>query len=373
MAGSAMAGAGLAGPGAAPRWPVPEGLEGVDADDFALVAAAWMNGRTLEQLASDFAREPAEVKAGLRRGTRALVHAHGAATRSDPQDTPAADTGVAVPFAPTVAEDLEARRALELADVTALGVLSREDAAAVRAAVHERGTGETTLWRTRVQAAETAVTWALRGIQEEPPLGLLDDELLRRLPTQEEDLEELTDQAEASLAAVPAGRRRPRRRWTWLGVAVALIAVAAAIVVSVLSAPTDVQRVDAATDRVATREVQLNPGGRIQAVSSRQERLGYVQITDLPGTPAGTGYQVWLVSGEDDDAAAQRLGERRSAAEFDEPVPFSAFDDTSRILVTRETAAEPATPSDDVVASTPVRPSGGPTYGGMPTTPREDG
>lgn len=346
-----------------PAEPPAELVGTVDPAAFEAVRLAWLGGFTDAQVAEALDRPRDETRTLLRDGVQQLVaarrtaHADGGTPAASPADAGRPALGS------SVAEDMDAGRGAELADLSALHTLDVADHTAAAAAAQTRGPGELARWRTRVDAGRRALVWAFRDVVAEPPSALLDT-LLARLPAQDEGL------------ALVADRRAPRHPvdrlravkialLSLLGLAVLAVGVYAAW--SQFSADGIAHRVREADDLYTTSEYPATGGGVMQGFLSAEENSGFVRVDGMPQLEKGRTYQVWIYP--QDGSAPSSLGTYR-ADEFDEPVSFRGLDRFAAVSMTEEPAGGSDEPTaEDVLLGLDLHPTStlGPQYGGKPS------
>lgn len=346
-----------------PAEPPAELVGTVDPAAFEAVRLAWLGGFTDAQVAEALDRPRDETRTLLRDGVQQLVaarrtaHADGGTPAASPADAGHPALGS------SVAEDMDAGRGAELADLSALHTLDVADHTAAAAAAQTRGPGELARWRTRVDAGRRALVWAFRDVVAEPPSALLDT-LLARLPAQDEGL------------ALVADRRAPRHPvdrlravkialLSLLGLAVLAVGVYAAW--SQFSADGIAHRVREADDLYTTSEYPATGGGVMQGFLSAEENSGFVRVDGMPQLEKGRTYQVWIYP--QDGSAPSSLGTYR-ADEFDEPVSFRGLDRFAAVSMTEEPAGGSDEPTaEDVLLGLDLHPTStlGPQYGGKPS------
>lgn len=343
--------------------PLPEDLVGrVEPAAFEAVRAAWLGGATAAGLGASLGVPREEARTRLRDGVRDLVAAHRALGRDlDSPNPPPAPRTASVPLGADVREDLEGGRGAELADLVAVHALETPEHTATLAAVHGRGSGELAVWRSRVDAARRAVTWAFRSVVAEPPSTLL-EELLTRLPAQDVGV------ALVGGEAGPRGtdRRRPLK--------IALLALLALLVLAVgvwaawdqFSRPGIAHRVAQADDLYTTSEYPAQHGGTLQGFLSAEQNSGYVTVHGMPQLQPGQAYQVWLHP--EDGSAPASLGQFQ-ADEFQDPLTFRGLDRFAALSLTVEPDSGSDVPTSEFLVGVDLDPAShaGPRYGGQPT------
>lgn len=331
-------------------------------EQYRAVAAAWLGGRTVRRLAKELDVPAARAKELVRDGVQSLVAAHRDAeqTRGTLTGPLSATPSRTAGLTDTVRGDVDAGRALELADLAALDALDGDERTLVEGSVAGRGPSEGTLWRTRLRAARNAVTWAFRSHQEEPPSDLL-DRVLRRLPAQDIGVALVDHDPVRHTPEEEAPRRR--RMLVAVGAAVLLVLAALVTALVLLTGPDLPERVDRADDVYRSDPVQTRDGGTMQVATSRDIDAGYVRLEGLEPLPQGQSYQLWLLP-KDESQQAQSLGVF-AADELTEPVTFHGIDSHGAVGMTVEPEAGAEQPSDDVHSSVVLRPGNdGPRYGG---------
>lgn len=350
-----------AGPAASDRHAPPEDLSGrVDPAAFEAVRGAWLGGLTDAQLAERLGLPRDTARTLVRTGVRQLTAAHRTLARGldQPADADAART-TDVPLGATTAEDLEAGRGAQLADLAALHALSPEDHAAAVDAVRRRGGGDLAVWRSRVDGARRAVTWAFRGVVAEPPSALLDD-LLHRLPAP------AAEDAAGRPVRPPRDRRRPLKIALLALLTLLVVAAGAWVAWDQFSRPGIVHRVESAQDLYTTSTYPGRQGGTLQAFLSPDQNSGFVTVNGMPRLPEGRAYQVWLYP--KDGSAPSSLGQYGSG-DFGDPLAFRGLDRFAALSLTEEADDSPAVPTSKPLVSISLDPGShtGPQYGGRPS------
>jgi DNA-directed RNA polymerase specialized sigma24 family protein len=350
---------------------------------FEALDLAWAGGRTYRQVAEELGVAVPTVKSRLRDAVQRVTKRYqekflGRVGEEDPvmlrAVTPeiAARTGTTRNFTLNLSQDLENGLAREWADLVALDALDDPEREELERFVSRQGPEFTTLWRARVESARRTVTWAFRGLAQEPPSFLL-DELLHRLPVQDVGLG-LVDGLDPSERAAegPIGLGRPVKKWMLVVAGLLVVALGIWLVVRLIVGPNVVAAVDGAEDSFTTQQVSLTEGGSVQGHISRDRDMAYVTFAGLPDPGEGNVYQLWLFPR--DGAAPNTLG-TYDLRDLQDPVTFRGIERYADLVVTVEPEGGSEKPTSAPLGAVDLvhQVTQGPIYGGHPNnTPAPD-
>jgi anti-sigma-K factor RskA len=261
-------------------------------------------------------------------------------------------------FANDIAADLEAGRAIELAEIYALDAVSDDERDAIDSYISTAPEAEREAFNNRVRQAREALTLAF-AVEEEPPAGLF-ERTLAQLP-------EAPPQSPAQApAGVPASddelraarqRREERsrlsaaRRWL-IGVAAAAVLALGGLgigwYVAELNDPVN-QVLQAQDVREAT--VDVTGGGTATVAVSASKDAVVVRMKDVPPPPAGKVYQMWLIPEDGTAPVSQGL---MDAEALSKPAVVKGISSASALGITVEPAGGSESPTTPVVAAAPL-------------------
>jgi anti-sigma-K factor RskA len=261
-------------------------------------------------------------------------------------------------FANDIATDLEAGRAIELAEIYALDAVSDDERDAIDSYISTAMEAEREAFNERVrQARETlALTFA---VEEEPPAGLF-ERTLAQLP-------EAPPQSSAEApAGVPASddelqaarqrreeRRRPSavRKWLIGVAAAAVLAVGGLGIGSYVATQNDpVNQVLQAQD-VREATVDVTGGGTATVAVSASKDAVVVRMKDVPPPPVGKVYQMWLIPEDGSAPVPQGL---MDAEALSRPAVVKGISSASALGITVEPAGGSESPTMPTVAVAPL-------------------
>ena len=261
-------------------------------------------------------------------------------------------------FANDIATDLEAGRAIELAEIYALDAVSDDERDAIDSYISTAMEAEREAFNERVrQARETlALTFA---VEEEPPAGLF-ERTLAQLP-------EAPPQSPAEApAGVPASddelqaarqrleeRRRPSavRKWLIGVAAAAVLALGGLGIGSYVATQNDpVNQVLQAQD-VREATVDVTGGGTATVAVSASKDAVVVRMKDVPPPPVGKVYQMWLIPEDGSAPVPQGL---MDAEALSRPAVVKGISSASALGITVEPAGGSESPTMPTVAAAPL-------------------
>jgi DNA-directed RNA polymerase specialized sigma24 family protein len=353
---------------------------------FDALDLIWAGGRTYREAAEVLGIAVPTVKSRLRDAVQRLSARYqekflGRSTDDDPvmhlAVTPevAARTGTIRNFTLNLSQDLENGLAREWADLAALDALDGPEQEELERYLSRQGPEFTTLWRARLENARRTVTWAFRGLAQEPPSELLDD-LLRRLPAQDVGMglvDGLGPSDGAHGEGVPAPR--PVKKWMLVVAGVLVLVLGLWALVRLIVGPNIVAVVDGAEDSFTTQQMALEEGGSMQGHISKDHDMAYITFAGVPAPAEGMTYQLWLYPA--DGSTPHSLG-TYALKDLEDPVAFRGIEQHRDLVLTLEPEGGSETPTSAPLGSVDLvhQVTQGPIYGGHlngTPSPSEDG
>lgn len=265
-------------------------------------------------------------------------------------------------FGDTVAMDLAAGRAVDLAEIYALDAVTEHERAAIDHYISTAPEPERRLFLERVRQSRETLARTFRA-EEEPPSDLF-DRIVAQLPA--DGRTGTTVVAPASGAAPTAGptdelaearkRRAGRgpsgtRRWLAGVAAAAAIALGGVGVGAYLADQNDpVNQVVRAGD-LREASVDVQGGGRATLLISASEDAAVVKMSGVPAPPAGKVYQMWLIPKDGSAPVSQGLMDEKALSK---PAVVQGIHSAASLGITVEPAGGSKSPTLPTVAAAPL-------------------
>jgi anti-sigma-K factor RskA len=273
-------------------------------------------------------------------------------------------------FGDTVAMDLAAGRAVDLAELYALDAVTEQEREAIDRYISTAPETERRVFLERVRQSREALVRTFRA-EEEPPSDLF-QRIVAQLPAQFPGQDGLTGEG----AQVPAGstalpprpgpqddlaearkRREQRRggsgtrRWLVGVAAAAAIALGGVGVGAYMADQNDpVNQVARAND---LREASVNVvgGGKATLLISASEDAAVVKMSGVPAPPAGKVYQMWLIPKDGSAPVSQGLMDEQALSK---PAVVQGIHSAASLGITVEPAGGSKAPTLPTVAAAPL-------------------
>lgn len=273
-------------------------------------------------------------------------------------------------FGDTVAMDIAAGRAVDLAELYALDAVTEQEREAIDRYISTAPETERRAFLERVRQSREALVRTFRA-EEEPPSDLF-QRIVAQLPAQFPGQDGLTGegpQAPAGSTALPprpgpqdelaeARKRREQRRGgsgmrRWLvGVAAAAAIALGGVGVGAYMADQNdpVNQVARAND---LREASVNVvgGGKATLLISASEDAAVVKMSGVPAPPAGKVYQMWLIPKDGSAPVSQGLMDEQSLSK---PAVVQGIHSAASLGITVEPAGGSKAPTLPTVAAAPL-------------------
>ncbi|WP_324642490.1 anti-sigma factor [Pseudarthrobacter sp. LT1] len=273
-------------------------------------------------------------------------------------------------FGDTVAMDIAAGRAVDLAELYALDAVTEQEREAIDRYISTAPETERRAFLERVRQSREALVRTFRA-EEEPPSDLF-QRIVAQLPAQFPGQDGLTGegaQAPAGSTALPprpgpqdelaeARKRREQRRGgsgmrRWLvGVAAAAAIALGGVGVGAYMADQNdpVNQVARAND---LREASVNVvgGGKATLLISASEDAAVVKMSGVPAPPAGKVYQMWLIPKDGSAPVSQGLMDEQALSK---PAVVQGIHSAASLGITVEPAGGSKAPTLPTVAAAPL-------------------
>jgi len=273
-------------------------------------------------------------------------------------------------FGDTVAMDLAAGRAVDLAELYALDAVTEQERDAIDRYISTAPEPERLAFLERVRHSREALVRTFRA-EEEPPSDLL-QRIIAQLPAQSPGRDGLSGEEPQPTVggAAPAPQQRPldelaqarkrreerrgpsgTRRWLIGVAAAAAIALGGVGVGAYLADQNDpVNQVARATD---LREASVNVagGGKATLLISASEDAAVVKMSGVPAPPAGKVYQMWLIPKDGSAPVSQGLMDEQALSK---PAVVQGIHSAASLGITVEPAGGSKAPTLPTVAAAPL-------------------
>ncbi|MDQ0117543.1 anti-sigma-K factor RskA [Pseudarthrobacter defluvii] len=273
-------------------------------------------------------------------------------------------------FGDTVAMDIAAGRAVDLAELYALDAVTEQEREAIDRYISTAPETERRAFLERVRQSREALVRTFRA-EEEPPSDLF-QRIVAQLPAQFPGQDGLTGggaQTPAGSTALPprqgpqdelaeARKRREQRRGgsgtrRWLvGVAAAAAIALGGVGVGAYMADQNdpVNQVARAND---LREASVNVvgGGKATLLISASEDAAVVKMSGVPAPPAGKVYQMWLIPKDGSAPVSQGLMDEQALSK---PAVVQGIHSAASLGITVEPAGGSKSPTLPTVAAAPL-------------------
>jgi len=263
-------------------------------------------------------------------------------------------------FGDTVAVDLAAGRAVDLAELYALDAVTEQERDAIDHYISTAPEAERLVFLERVRQSREALARTFR-VEEEPPSDLF-ERILAQLPAGSGS----TGTEMAAPAAEPAeptdelaqarmrrAERRPSgtRRWLVGVAAAAAIALGGVGVGAYLADQNDpVNQVVRAGD-LREASVNVQGGGKATLLISTSEDAAVVKMSGVPAPPAGKVYQMWLIPKDGSAPVSQGLMDEQALSK---PAVVQGIHSAASLGITVEPAGGSKSPTLPTVAAAPL-------------------
>lgn len=273
-------------------------------------------------------------------------------------------------FGDTVAMDIAAGRAVDLAELYALDAVTEQEREAIDRYISTAPETERRAFLERVRQSREALVRTFRA-EEEPPSDLF-QRIVAQLPAQFPGQDGLTGggaPTPAGSTALPprqgpqdelaeARKRREQRRGgsgtrRWLvGVAAAAAIALGGVGVGAYMADQNdpVNQVARAND---LREASVNVvgGGKATLLISASEDAAVVKMSGVPAPPAGKVYQMWLIPKDGSAPVSQGLMDEQALSK---PAVVQGIHSAASLGITVEPAGGSKAPTLPTVAAAPL-------------------
>lgn len=272
-------------------------------------------------------------------------------------------------FGDTVAMDLAAGRAVDLAELYALDAVTEQERDAIDLYISTAPEAERLAFLARVRQSREALARTFRA-EEEPPSDLF-DRIVAQLPAQfpKQDGPDAGSTAAAAPTAAVDGlagrdelaqarkRREERRgpsgtrRWLVGVAAAAAIALGGVGVGAYMADQNDpVNQVARASD---LREASVNVagGGKATVLISESKDSAVVKMSGVPAPPAGKVYQMWLIPKDGSAPVSQGLMDEQALSK---PAVVQGIHSAAALGITVEPVGGSKAPTLPTVAAAPL-------------------
>ena len=266
-------------------------------------------------------------------------------------------------FGDTVAMDLAAGRAIDLAELYALDAVTEQERDAIDQYIATAPETERLVFLERVRQSRETLARTFR-VEEEPPSDLF-DRIVAQLPagTGRTGTEAAPPGAGAVVPAEPTdelaqvrkrrAERRPSgtRRWLVGVAAAAAIALGGVGVGAYLADQNDpVNQVVRAGD-LREASVNVQGGGKATVLISASEDAAVVKMSGVPAPPAGKVYQMWLIPKDGSAPVSQGLMDEQALSK---PAVVQGIHSAASLGITVEPAGGSKAPTLPTVAAAPL-------------------
>ncbi|MBT2566505.1 anti-sigma factor [Arthrobacter sp. ISL-85] len=272
-------------------------------------------------------------------------------------------------FGDTVAMDLAAGRAVDLAELYALDAVTEQERDAIDRYIATAPETERRAFLERVRQSREALVRTFRA-EEEPPSDLF-QRIVAQLPAQFPAQDGLDGDAQAPAGSTaPLLRQEPvdelaqarkrreerggpsgTRRWLIGVAAAAAIALGGVGVGAYVADQNDpVNQVARAND---LREASVNVvgGGKATLLISASEDAAVVKMSGVPAPPAGKVYQMWLIPKDGSAPVSQGLMDEQALSK---PAVVEGIHSAASLGITVEPAGGSKAPTLPTVAAAPL-------------------
>lgn len=272
-------------------------------------------------------------------------------------------------FGDTVAMDLAAGRAIDLAELYALDAVTEQERDAIDRYIATAPETERQAFLERVRQSREALVRTFRA-EEEPPSDLF-QRIVAQLPAQFPSQDGLDGDAQAPAGnTAPLLRQEPvdelaqarkrreerggpsgTRRWLIGVAAAAAIALGGVGVGAYVADQNDpVNQVARAND---LREASVNVvgGGKATLLISASEDAAVVKMSGVPAPPAGKVYQMWLIPKDGSAPVSQGLMDEQALSK---PAVVEGIHSAASLGITVEPAGGSKAPTLPTVAAAPL-------------------
>ncbi|NUT69988.1 anti-sigma factor domain-containing protein [Pseudarthrobacter sp. C4D7] len=266
-------------------------------------------------------------------------------------------------FGDTVAMDIAAGRAVDLAELYALNAVTEQEREAIDRYISTASEAERRAFQERVRQSREALVRTFRA-EEEPPSDLF-DRIVAQLPAQSTGqrgpgaggapvMAQPSRPEPADELAQARKRREERRgasgtrRWLVGVAAAAAIALGGVGVGSYLADQNDpVNQVARASD---LREASVNVagGGKATLLISASEDAAVVKMSGVPAPPTGKVYQMWLIPKDGSAPVSQGLMDEEALSK---PAVVQGIHSAASLGITVEPAGGSKAPTLPTVAA----------------------
>src|SRR6478609_3171529 len=266
-------------------------------------------------------------------------------------------------FGDTVAMDLAAGRAVDLAELYALDAVTEQERDAIDHYMSTAPETERLVFLERVRQSRETLARTFR-VEEEPPSDLF-DRIVAQLPagTGRTGAEAAPPAGSAVQPAEPtdefaqARKRRAERgpsgtrRWLVGVAAAAAIALGGVGVGAYLADQNDpVNQVVRAGD-LREASVNVQGGGKATVLISASEDAAVVKMSGVPAPPAGKVYQMWLIPKDGSAPVSQGLMDEQALSK---PAVVQGIHSAASLGITVEPAGGSKAPTLPTVAAAPL-------------------
>ncbi|WP_308932151.1 anti-sigma factor [Arthrobacter sp. SLBN-112] len=266
-------------------------------------------------------------------------------------------------FGDTVAMDLAAGRAVDLAELYALDAVTEQERDAIDHYMSTAPETERLVFLERVRQSRETLARTFR-VEEEPPSDLF-DRIVAQLPAAggRTGAKPATPAAGAAQPAEPtdelaqARKRRAERgpsgtrRWLVGVAAAAAIALGGVGVGAYLADQNDpVNQVVRAGD-LREASVNVQGGGKATVLISASEDAAVVKMSGVPAPPAGKVYQMWLIPKDGSAPVSQGLMDEQALSK---PAVVQGIHSAASLGITVEPAGGSKSPTLPTVAAAPL-------------------
>lgn len=317
------------------------------------LALTYLAGMTHQQVAEQVGAAVPSIKSRLR---DAMTRMHSQRTQRQADSDPilraavtpedvARSGGVNRNFSNEIAADLDKGLLVELAELYALDGLDDRERALLDEKALTAEAGEAQQWDTRVLAARRTLAEIFASDPVPPPSHLL-EEVLQSVGDQEVGVG-LVEEVSSHTAEEP--RRKPvLKRWMFI-TGFLLVLLVGVIVVWQVSAPRDIEAVaQSDPDAHLVEDYEMAEGGRVDAVFSEVEDVGYVEFREVPELADGATYQLWLLPA--DAGQPSSLGNFTAEELESENVSIEGLAQYRTLMVTVEDIRGEERPQGEIVA-----------------------
>ncbi|MDQ0633275.1 anti-sigma-K factor RskA [Arthrobacter pascens] len=275
------------------------------------------------------------------------------------------------PFSDTVAADLAAGHAVDLAELYALDAVTAAERSAIEQYIASAPEAERSSFLERVRQARESITVTFTA-EEEPPADLF-ARIVSQLPAQSltAGREQAPLQAGDSTAAPHASgttgtldelsaarqRREERRRQAgprrWLAgiAAAAVLALGGAGVGAYIADQNDPLNQVVRADDVREESVAVAAGGTATVLISPSRDAVVVRMNGVPAPPAGKVYQMWLIPKDGSAAVSQGLMDEEALSK---PAVVKGIAKAATLGITVEPVGGSTSPTLPTVAAAPL-------------------